>query len=59
MEVEKVIKELLNKALELLSSGKEQKQKQGFHSLRTALGWDSMEAFYYEGICYKNWVGIY
>lgn len=59
MEDEKLVEKLLNEALELLSSEKKQKQKKGFYSLRAAFGLGSMVAAYYEGICYKNGIGIY
>lgn len=59
MTSEKLIEKLLNEGLELLSSEKEQKQKQGFYSLRAAFGLGSMEAAYYGGICYQNGTGIY
>lgn len=58
MEDKKLIEKLLDDALELLSSEKEQKQKKGFYSLRAAFGLGSMNAAYYEGICYKNGIGI-
>ena len=59
METDKLVEKLLNEGLELLSSEKKQKQKKGFYSLRAARGLGSMAAVYYEGVCYKNGIGIY
>lgn len=59
METEKLVEKLLNEGLELLSSEKKQKQKKGFGSIRAAWGVGSMVTAYYEGICYKNGIGIY
>ena len=40
-------------------SEKPQKQKKGFACLRGAIGLRYMKAFYYEGVCYKEGIGIY
>lgn len=59
MENESTAEKLLNEGLELLSSEKPQKQKKGFYSLRGATALGHMKAFYYEGVCYKEGLGIY
>lgn len=59
MEEQEVIRQLLNEAIELLSSDKKPKQKKGFSALRGALALGSAEAYYLEGLCYQKGLGIY
>lgn len=59
MEHESMVEKLLNEGLELLSNEEEKEQKKGFASLRAAFALGSMEAAYYEGLCYQKGIGIY
>ncbi len=50
---------LIDEGLALLESDDRKKQKQGFAKMRAAALLGDMRGVYYEGICYKDGLGIY
>lgn len=59
MKNENIAEKLLSDGLELLNSGNDKKLEKGFGLLRASSVLGNMTAIYYEGICYKEGLGIY